>query len=317
MFKKATKAKAKLRAAIFGPSGSGKTITALRLAHGMGGTIALIDSERFSASKYADHPEYRFSFDVCDLELDKQKINDYVKAISEAGKAGYDVLIIDSLSHAWQELLQEVELLAKSPRHKGNTWSAWSEGTPKQKQLVNAILDFPGHVIATIRSKTAWVESEGKNGKKVMERVGLAPEQGKGIEYEFDMLFEVTTDHVMTVLKDRSGKFQDQIFEKPGETFGAEMVAWLNEGAAVPSRESPALPQEPAPAPPAERRAPETVRRTAPAEAPPPEPVRRTVAAPAAAPTPVRRRVAPVERPTNTPPPVWQSSQPADPDHTL
>jgi hypothetical protein len=305
VFKKATKAKAKLRAAIFGPSGSGKTITALRLAHGIGGTIALIDSERFSASKYADHPEYRFSFDVCDLELDKQKINDYVKAISEAGKAGYNVLIIDSLSHAWQELLQEVELLAKSPRHKGNTWSAWSEGTPKQKQLVNAILDFPGHVIATIRSKTAWVESEGKNGKKVMERVGLAPEQGKGIEYEFDMLFEVTTDHVMTVLKDRSGKFQDQIFEKPGETLGAEMVAWLNEGSSAPR------PLQPAVSPPG------PVRPAAPAGAPPPEPVRRTVAAPAAAPAPVRRRVAPVERPTNTPPPVWQSSQPADPDHVL
>ena len=228
MFQKATKERAKLRAAIFGPSGAGKTFTSLRLATGIGGPIALIDSERRTASKYAD----RFDFDVCDLGSSEHRIADYVKAITAAGQAGYNVLIIDSLSHAWQELLAEIDAIAKA-KYRGNTWSAWSDGTPKQKALVDAILDFPGHVIATMRSKTEWTTEKGNNGKDKPVRIGLTPEQGKGIEYEFDMLFELSTEHILTVLKDRSGKFQDQFIDRPGEALGAEMAAWLDEGAPV------------------------------------------------------------------------------------
>lgn len=61
-------------------------------------------------------------------------------------------------------------------------------------------------------------------------RVGLAPEQGKGIEYEFDMLMEISPEHRVHVIKDRTGKFQDRIIETPGEDFGMEIMAWLNEG---------------------------------------------------------------------------------------
>lgn len=226
-FKKATKQQAKLRAALFGPSGSGKTFSALRIAIGMGGRIAVIDTERGSASKYAD----RFEFDV--LDLTRKDIPSYQEAINAAGLAGYEVLIIDSLSHAWQELLQEVDKLAKS-KFRGNTWSAWSEGTPKQRMLVDAILDFPGHVIATMRSKTEWAQENTDNGKTKPVRVGLAPEQGKGIEYEFDLLLELSTDHIVNVIKDRTGKFQDRLIEKPGEDFGEELAAWLSDGAPPP-----------------------------------------------------------------------------------
>ena len=52
-FKKATKAAAKLRLGLIGPAGSGKTMTALRVAHGLGGRVAVIDTERGSASLYS------------------------------------------------------------------------------------------------------------------------------------------------------------------------------------------------------------------------------------------------------------------------
>jgi hypothetical protein len=225
-FKKATKAAAKLRAAIFGPSGAGKTFTSLRVATGLagsGGRIAVIDTERGSASKYAD----RFAFDV--LELDDQTIDGYVAAIREAAAAGYAVLVIDSLSHGWQTLLEEVEKLAKA-KYRGNTWSAWSEGTPLQRKLVQAILAYPGHVLATMRSKTEWTTVDDGRGKKSPQRVGLAPEQGKGVEYEFDLLVEISTEHIANVIKDRTGKFQDKLLEKPGEDFGRELAAWLADG---------------------------------------------------------------------------------------
>lgn len=236
-FKRATKAAAKLRAAVFGPSGAGKTFTSLRVATGLagGGQIAVIDTERGSASKYSD----RFAFDV--LELEDQSIEGYVAAIREAAEAGYAVLVIDSLSHAWQTLLEEVEKLAKA-KYRGNTWSAWSEGTPLQRKLVQAILQFPGHVIGTMRSKTEWTTVDDGRGKKSPQRVGLAPEQGKGVEYEFDLLVEISTEHIANVIKDRTGKFQDKLIEKPGEDFGRQLAAWLADG-------EPAKPAAPAPAP--------------------------------------------------------------------
>jgi len=222
-FQKAVKSKSKLRCALFGPSGAGKTYSALSIAKGIGGKVAVIDSERGSASKYAD----KFDFDVVDLE--KKSIDEYVQFIAEAGEAGYSVLIIDSLTHAWQDLLEEVEKLANA-KYRGNTWSAWSEGTPKQRALVNAILSCPCHIMATMRSKTEWQTTQDDRGKSRPVRVGLAPEQGKGIEYEFDMLLELSTEHIANVIKDRTGMFQDKLLTKPGVEFGRELVEWLNTG---------------------------------------------------------------------------------------
>lgn len=232
-FKKASKEQSKARLALFGPSGAGKTKSALRIAAGLGDKIAVIDSERGSASKYADD----HIFDACDLE--KKNIDEYVSVIQDAVKEGYEVLIIDSLSHAWQELLEEVETLAKT-KYKGNTWSAWSDGTPKQRKLIDAILDYPGHVIVTMRSKTEWVqEKDDRTGKTRPVRVGLSPEQGKSIEYEFDMLLEMNPEHYCTVIKDRSGKFQDKIVQYPDENFGKEIKSWLSSGVEPVKKEEP------------------------------------------------------------------------------
>ena len=242
-FKKATKAQAKLRAAVFGPSGAGKTFSSLRIATGLadGKPVAFIDTERGSASKYSD----RFDFDV--LELEDKSIGGYCQAIQMAADAGYAVLIIDSLSHAWQELLEEIDKLAKA-KYRGNTWSAWSEGTPLQRQLVNAILNFPGHVLATMRSKTEWQTTQDSNGRNRPVRVGLAPEQGKGVEYEFDLLLELSTDHIANVIKDRTGKWQDRLIDKPGEMFGTQLAAWLSDGQpAKPAAAGPSKPVEPTP----------------------------------------------------------------------
>lgn len=246
MFKRATKEGSKLRAAMFGPSGSGKTFTSLRVATGLvgsNGRIAVGDTERGSANKYAD----RFAFDSC--EIDPRTIDGYCSVIKAA--IGYDVLILDSLSHAWQELLLEVDRVAQT-KFRGNTWSAWSEGTPKQRKLVDAILEFPGHIIATIRSKTEW-QTQNIQGKAKPIRVGLTPEQGKGIEYEFDLLVELSEEHIATIIKDRTGKFQDQIIEKPGEEFGQQLAEWLSDFAPKVYKPSPPPAPRIPPAPPVKR----------------------------------------------------------------
>lgn len=223
-FTKASKTQSKLRLAIFGPAGSGKTFSALSIAKGMGGKTALIDTEYGSASKYAD----RFEFDT--LILRDPSVTNLITVLN-AG-ATYENMIIDSLSHAWRELLVQVEKLA-SAKYKGNTWAAWSEGTPLQNSMIDALLAFPGHIISTMRTATEWTVSQGSNGKSAPQRVGLAPVQGKGIEYEFDMLMELSPDHIANVIKDRTGKYQDQIIVNPGEKLGKELVTWLAEGSVV------------------------------------------------------------------------------------
>lgn len=233
MFEQATKEQALLRAALYGPSGGGKTFTMLRIGTGIaeaiGAEMAVIDSERKASAKYSD----KFKFKV--KALTDKTTEGYIDAINEAAKLGFGVLGIDSTSHAWRELVQQVDDIAAA-QTKGNTWAAWKKGTPKQEDFINAILDYPGHVICTMRSKTEWEQVEGPNGKKTPTRVGLAPIQGKGIEYEFDLLLSITPDHIATVEKDRTGKFQDKIIKLPGEDFGRELVEWLNTGAPAKSQ---------------------------------------------------------------------------------
>jgi hypothetical protein len=205
-------------------------MTALRMAKGiagkMGCPVAVIDTEAGSASKYAD----RFAFEVDNLE--KKTIDNYLASMEAAKNAGYKVLVVDSLSHAWRELTEEVDRITQASQSK-NSFLSWAKVNPKQKRLVEAILNYPGHIIATMRSKTEWVIGE-KNGKNSPEKLGLAPEQGKGIEYEFDLLVELNQQHQAAVTKDRTGKFQDETLDKPGEEFGIALYDWLAGGTASP-----------------------------------------------------------------------------------
>jgi hypothetical protein len=190
-----------------------------------------LDTEHGSASKYAD----RFDFDVAEMPK-PYTIAKYTQFIKNAEQAGYTILIIDSLSHAWQELLEMIDRLTET-KYKGNNWRAWSEGTPIQREFIDTLLSFNGHILATMRSKTEYaVTNDG--GKTNIKRVGTAAEQGKNIEYEFDMLIEMTEEHHCRVIKDRTGKFQDTIITKPDKAFGEKLIAWLNEGADKPNKPS-------------------------------------------------------------------------------
>lgn len=225
IFKKAQKSQSYLRCAMFGTSGSGKTYSALRLATGMAGDkgkIAFIDTEN-SASLYAD----QFEFDIVDASLacGTEQIIHYLKA---AASEGYNVIVIDSLTHAWQDLLQQVEKI--KVQFNNNKWSAWSKATPMQDNMIRAMQLFPGHIIATMRQKTEWTTEQDEKGKNKPVRIGTNPEQRSGVEYEFSMLFQVFPDHKAMVVKDRTGKYQDQIIDLIDEGLGQELVKWLQEG---------------------------------------------------------------------------------------
>jgi AAA domain len=225
-FKKAVKYNAKLRMAIAGPAGSGKTWTALTIAKGLagGGPIALIDTEHDSASKYADE----FEFDSQGLtNFDPRN---YIKAIHEAENDGYAVLIIDSLSHAWNGTggaLELVEATAKrgaAQRNKKdpNTFNAWGEVTPIQNQLIDAIVGSKIHIICTMRTKTEYVV-EGNSPRKL----GMAPIQRADMEYEFDVYADMNIDNTMIIQKSRCRALSGAVIPKPTIKVADVLKEWL------------------------------------------------------------------------------------------
>ena len=225
MFQKAQKHKAKARIAIAGPSGSGKTYSALQIASGLGQKIAVLDTENDSASLYAD----RFDFDVCSQASHAPE--NYVKTIKAAESAGYDVLVIDSLTHAWSGKDGALEMVDKAAaRNNGNSYAGWRNVTPEHNKLVDAIIGSKMHIIATMRSKSEYVQEKDAKGKTVIRKIGMAPIQRDGMEYEFTIFGDMNLDHELVIQKSRCPEFQDAVIEKPTADFGRKLIAWLNDG---------------------------------------------------------------------------------------
>lgn len=231
-FTKAVRKKSKLRLAITGPSGSGKTIGALLIAKGLGGKIALIDTEKGSAQLYADDPRFSFDFDADDLNPPYTP-EAFVKKMEEAEQAGYDVLIVDSITHEWSGVggcLELVDEIARA-RYRGNSWSAWNDVTPRHRAFIDAILRSPMHIIITMRSKTETAQVE-ENGRKKVVKLGMKAEQRDGFEYEMTVVLDVQHDSNYALpSKDRTGLFAGRDPFKISEDTGVMLRKWLESGA--------------------------------------------------------------------------------------
>lgn len=226
-FEKAMRKKAKLRLALTGPSGSGKTYSALLIAKGIGGRIAVIDTEKGSASLYSDICE----FDVLELEPPFTPER-FVEAIQAAEQAGYDNLIIDSITHEWGGVggcLELVDTIAKA-KFRGNSWSAWSEINPRHRLFLDSILRSSMHIIATMRSKTETAQIE-ENGRKKVAKLGMKSEQRDGVEYEFTTVLDLVHEsHHANATKDRTKLFSNSDPVILSEETGKRLLDWLESG---------------------------------------------------------------------------------------
>lgn len=226
---KASRKQAKLRVGVSGPSGSGKTYSALLLARGLASSwdnILLIDSENGSGELYSDLGSYN----VISLKAPFTPER-YIEAIKAGEEAGMEVIIVDSITHEWDGeggCLQLNELLAAS-KYKGNTWSAWSETTPRHQRFLDTITTSRCHIITTVRNKTETVMGDDKKVKKV----GTKEVTREGFEYELTVNFNIDREtHLATVSKDRTNLFEKRdpfiLTTKTGE----ELSEW-NQGGAV------------------------------------------------------------------------------------
>ena len=222
--KKATRKQVKLRLNISAPSGAGKTYSALLMAKGLVNDwdkVAVIDTENGSASLYS----HLGDFNTIDLTppFTPEK---YIEAINTCVNAGMEAIIIDSSTHEWACLIEENELLAQS-KFRGNTWSAWSQTTPRHDKFINAVLHCPVHVITCTRSKMETVMGDDKKVKKV----GMKDVQREGWEYELTISLNIDRDtHLAIPSKDRTNLFEGKNPFLITEETGKEIADWCNSG---------------------------------------------------------------------------------------
>jgi hypothetical protein len=206
-------------------------ILASALAQHYGGKVAVIDTERGSASKYAD----LYSFDV--LELANYSPLDYVNAMKMAEGEGYPVVLIDSLSHAWVGkggALEMVDMAAKKSSS-GNSFAAWRDVTPLHNRMVDALTGANLHVIVTMRSKMEYLQTQDDRGRTVIKKVGLQPVQRDGLEYEFDVVADMDLDNNLVVSKTRCPGLAGLIINKPDGSLAEQLHEWLSgEAAPIP-----------------------------------------------------------------------------------
>lgn len=250
-FNKAVRKGAPLRLCISGVSGSGKTWTFLSFAtslaklfeaqDGRKRRIVGIDTERGSMRKYATD----FDFDVFELgpPYDPRR---YMEVIRAADEAGYDFIIVDSLSHAWSGTGGELEMVenAKARSGSGNSYTAWRSVTPIHNELVDTLLSTKANMFVTLRAKTEYVQEKDERGKASVRKVGLAPIQRDGLEYEFDLVADMDVENTFAVSKTRIKTMNGLVKNKPGLAVAQMFFDWYNE---VPAEKE--IPVTPVPAP--------------------------------------------------------------------
>jgi hypothetical protein len=222
---KAAKVGRKARIFLSGVSGSGKSYTALTWARVLGQRIVVIDTENDSALDYAD----LFEFDHLPLRA-PYSVDRYIAAMDAAVAHGAEVVVVDSLSHAWAG---KGGLLALVDSHRDAFGGGWKAATPKHLDLIDRMTSLPAHLVATARSKQDYAIEDGANGKKTITKLGLAPVQRDGLEYEFSVTADITRDHYLTVTKTRCRDLDDYTETRPGTELADRVLKWLTEGRSV------------------------------------------------------------------------------------
>lgn len=237
-FQKAKKEQIWAKILLNAPSGGGKTYSALRLATGIakkcGSRVAAIDTENGRIRYYAEE------FDFDDMQLSEPYSPEkYMAAIDEAVKAGYKVLVIDSLTHEWNFCLDLVNNMPGT-----NSYTKWKTVTPRHDAFKEKILQSPIYIIATVRGKDEYV-LEDSNGKKVPKKVGLGYSQRDGLEFDYTVTLNLDQNtHRFSATKDNTHLFEDR-YDVLTEEDGEAIYNWANSGD-VPAKMPKA---EPAPAP--------------------------------------------------------------------
>ena len=218
---RAHRKRAKIKMGLQGPSGCGKSFSALKIAKGLclkWEPVAVIDTENGSSELYSHLGPYQVLQLTAPFTPER-----YIEAITTCESAGVQVIIIDSITHEWEALLEHHASM------QGNSFANWSKITPRHNAFVQKILQSSAHIICTMRTKQDYVLSE-KSGKMVPEKVGLKSVQRDGFDYELTVMFDLDIKNNAVASKDRTGLFCGKPECKLSEKTGELICNWCNAG---------------------------------------------------------------------------------------
>jgi hypothetical protein len=230
-FAPATREQARARIGLQGPAGCGKTKSALRIAEGLaqGGPIGLIDTERRSALTYAVVPgqPHLGGHEFGHMPMDSYDPRNLIKAVHAAEQAGIVVLIVDSWSHYWIGRGGLLEIVNQSGSDAGS-FGGWKKGNPIEQDMLDALLNYSGHLIVTMRTKTDYVID--KSGTKTtITKVGTKTVQREGTDYELGLIIDMI-EGTGTVTKTRYEPLEGVSIHHPGEDLGRQILELLGQG---------------------------------------------------------------------------------------
>lgn len=231
-FVPAQKVQRPARIAVIGPSGCGKTYSALLLARGIvgeKGRIAVIDTEHASASLYAGLTP----FDTLILKAPFTPAR-YAAAARAAVEAGFDALVVDSMSQEWNGEGGVLHMVEARKTQVRNDFAAWNGPSQEHEKMLETLVSLPTHIISTFQAKTDYAMTT-DNGRTKVEKLGLGAVTRDGVEYRYDLVLEMTLDHKAVVTKSRMSAFADRVIERPGIAEGRAIAAWLSDGAPAPA----------------------------------------------------------------------------------
>jgi len=220
----AARKRAKIKMALQGPSGSGKTYSSLLIANGLcndWSRVAVVDTENHSADLYAQLGAYQ----VLPLSAPFSPER-YIQAIQTCEQAGMEVIILDSVTHEWENLIDTHASMS------GNSFTNWGKITPRHNAFIQRILQSTCHIICTVRTKQDYTLVE-RNGRMLPEKVGLKSVQRDGLEYEFTLTFDLDIKNNATASKDRTGLFYGKPEQRLSVETGKLIKDWCETGSVI------------------------------------------------------------------------------------
>jgi len=240
LLKPAQNQTAYLKAGILGFQGSGKTFTASLIAEGLAKStgkekpkVAMFDTEKGSDFLVKRLGDAGVQFDVAK----SRSFVDLLDFMKEVEKEGYDVAIIDSISHVWNELRTSYEKRLK--RSNGLLFQDWGKVKGEWQQFTDAFINSKVHVVVLGRAGYEYDFEQDESGKKELIKTGTKMKAEGEFGYESDILLEMERIKVdgkkgwvnrCTVLKDRTNTMNGKEIDLPKYDDFKSVIKSLNIG---------------------------------------------------------------------------------------
>ena len=255
-FQEATREQSKASILIEGLSGKGKSGLALILAYYLAGEdwtkVFDIDTENNSVNLFAGInssigvPFGQFKHGNFTPDM-KYKPSNYLEFKEAAISAGAEVVINDSISHAWSYeggILDRIAELKKgNKRYEKDAYAVWGDDEimDEKQKLFQLFRDHRIHMIATVRVKEKMeYQFNEQKGKNEMVSLGEQEIMQADVKYEPDLVLHMVepgnaygkkiTHPKAKVVKSRYVILQEGETYEFSPSLCRDLVAYLNEG---------------------------------------------------------------------------------------